>query len=50
MTRRTKTILLVIFALAAALAVWILGGFLWPRPQFQRPDAPWSADTGTDPH
>ena len=48
MTRRSKT-LLVLVALAAVLAVWVFGGFLWPRPQFRRPGTPWSADSAVPP-
>lgn len=45
MTRRTKGLFLGLVALAVALAIWVFGGFLWPRPQFERPGTPWSVDS-----
>ncbi|CAN5890917.1 hypothetical protein BH20GEM1_BH20GEM1_05180 [soil metagenome] len=45
MTRRAKTALLVLALIAATAIIWIAGGFLWPRPQFDRPGAPWSGDS-----
>jgi hypothetical protein len=44
-SRRSGILLLVIVALVA-VGIWVFGGFLWPRPQFQRPGAPWTADSG----
>jgi hypothetical protein len=36
--------------LAAAIAlIWIAGGFLWPRPQFDRPGTPWATDSSAAP-
>jgi hypothetical protein len=43
-----RPVRLALFAIAlagAAVAVWILGGFLWPRPQFENRGAPWIADS-----
>ena len=45
MSRRTTILLLVALVMLSALAVWVFGGFLWPRPQFERPGAPWTADS-----
>ena len=45
MTRTTKAALFVAVLLAATAIVWIAGGFLWPRPQFDRPGAPWSTES-----
>ena len=44
MGRSTKIALLVIALAVALLAVWLAGGFLWPRPQFDRPGVPWEAE------
>lgn len=48
MTRRAKATLLVLALLVATAIVWLAGGFLWPRPQFDRPGTPWSIDSGAD--
>jgi hypothetical protein len=40
-----KIALLVVALAAATVIVWLAGGFLWPRPQFDRPGTPWSGDT-----
>jgi hypothetical protein len=45
MRRPLRLALLTIALVGAAAAVWILGGFLWPRPQFQNRGAPWIADS-----
>jgi hypothetical protein len=40
---------MLVLALTAAIAlIWVAGGFLWPRPQFDRPGTPWSTDTLTE--
>lgn len=50
----SKRVILVIVLVAAVFAI-VVGGMLWPRPQFQRgpwvgPEAPAPADTvATDP-
>ena len=45
MRRPIRIVLIAIALVGAAVAVWILGGFLWPRPQFENRGAPWIADS-----
>jgi hypothetical protein len=45
MRRPVRLALLAIALVGAVLAVWILGGVLWPRPQFENRGAPWMADS-----
>ena len=45
MRRPIRLAILSVALLAAAVAVWVLGGFLWPRPQFENRGAPWIADS-----
>ncbi|MGH7566028.1 MAG: hypothetical protein ACREK2_04275 [Gemmatimonadota bacterium] len=45
MRRTAKIALLVLVLAAATVIVWLAGGFLWPRPQFDRPGTPWAGDT-----
>ena len=48
MSRRIRIAFLAIAIIAATVAVWVLGGFLWPRPQFENRGAPWIGDTTGD--
>jgi hypothetical protein len=45
MPRHVRLAFLAIVLIAATVAVWILGGFLWPRPQFENRGAPWVGDS-----
>jgi len=45
MRRSTKIALLALALVTATVIVWLAGGFLWPRPQFDRPGTPWARDT-----
>ena len=42
MRRPARIGLLVLVLTAAVVVVWLAGGFLWPRPQFERPGTPWA--------
>ena len=44
-SRRAKPLLLLALLLLALAAIWVAGGFLWPRPQFDRPGTPWNGRT-----
>ena len=45
MRRTARIALFVLVLMAATVIVWLAGGFLWPRPQFDRPGTPWSGDS-----
>ncbi|HET7693863.1 MAG TPA: hypothetical protein VFM44_12315 [Gemmatimonadota bacterium] len=45
MSRLARSLLWTLVALAILAVIWVAGGFLWPRPQFDRPGVPWRSDT-----
>lgn len=45
MSRLPRSLLWTLLALAALAVLWVAGGFLWPRPQFDRPGTPWGGDS-----
>lgn len=44
MYRLPRSLLWALLALAVLAILWVAGGFLWPRPQFDRPGTPWGGD------
>ncbi|HEU4464008.1 MAG TPA: hypothetical protein VFS53_03085 [Gemmatimonadota bacterium] len=44
-SRLARNLLWTLLAVAVLVAIWVAGGFLWPRPQFDRPGAPWGGDS-----
>jgi hypothetical protein len=44
-SRLARRLVWIAVALALLVAVWVAGGFLWPRPQFDREGVPWGGDS-----
>jgi len=44
-SRLARNFLWTLLLVAFLVAIWVAGGFLWPRPQFDRPGTPWSGET-----
>ncbi|HET6639499.1 MAG TPA: hypothetical protein VFH82_12055 [Gemmatimonadota bacterium] len=48
MNRGAKPLLILALLLVVLAAIWVAGGFLWPRPQFDRPGTPWEGERPAD--
>jgi hypothetical protein len=49
MARVRSRWLLIALAVAIALFAIVVGGFLWPRPQFERGRTPWTLEDSVAP-